>query len=264
MAQATLLSLRDICRSFGGIQALDNVSLEIAKGDIIGLVGDNGAGKSTLIKILAGAHDPTSGDVILEGRPQKLSPPAEAQRLGIETVYQDLSLIGTFTAAENFFLGRELALGRGPALLRLIRRKSMGDTAVKGLDELHIDIPGVRSKTVERMSGGQRQLVAIARGAFWGHKLLLLDEPTAALGVRESREVLELIKRLTAKGLTIVMVTHNLDHLWQVCNRVVVMRRGRKAADLLSSGTNMEEVVAYITGAKAPMQTRSPIGEASA
>ena len=263
MAQATLLSLRDICRSFGGIQALDNVSLEIAKGDIIGLVGDNGAGKSTLIKILAGAHDPTSGDVILEGRPQKLSPPAEAQRLGIETVYQDLSLIGTFTAAENFFLGRELALGRGPALLRWIRRKSMGDTAVKGLDELHIDIPGVRSKTVERMSGGQRQLVAIARGAFWGHKLLLLDEPTAALGVRESREVLELIKRLTAKGLTIVMVTHNLDHLWQVCNRVVVMRRGRKAADLLSSGTSMEEVVAYITGAKAP-QTRSPNGEASA
>ena len=263
MAQATLLSLRDICRSFGGIQALDNVSFEIAKGDIIGLVGDNGAGKSTLIKILAGAHDPTSGDVILEGRSQKLSPPAEAQRLGIETVYQDLSLIGTFTAAENFFLGRELALGRGPALLRWIRRKSMGDTAVKGLDELHIDIPGVRSKTVERMSGGQRQLVAIARGAFWGHKLLLLDEPTAALGVRESREVLELIKRLTAKGLTIVMVTHNLDHLWQVCNRVVVMRRGRKAADLLSSGTSMEEVVAYITGAKAP-QTRSPNGEASA
>ena len=263
MGQASLLSLRHICRSFGGIQALDNVSLEIAKGDIIGLVGDNGAGKSTLIKILAGAHDPTSGDVILEGRPQKLSPPAEAQRLGIETVYQDLSLIGTFTAAENFFLGRELALGRGPALLRWIRRKSMGDTAVKGLDELHIDIPGVRSKTVERMSGGQRQLVAIARGAFWGHKLLLLDEPTAALGVRESREVLELIKRLTAKGLTIVMVTHNLDHLWQVCNRVVVMRRGRKAADLLSSGTSMEEVVAYITGAKAP-QTRSPNGEASA
>ena len=249
----TLLSLRNICRSFGGIQALDTVSLDIAKGDIIGLVGDNGAGKSTLIKILAGAHDPSSGDVILEGRPQKLSPPAEAQRLGIETVYQDLSLIGTFTAAENFFLGRELALGRGPALLRWIRHKSMGDTAMRGLEELHIDIPGIRSKTVERMSGGQRQLVAIARGAFWGHKLLLLDEPTAALGVRESREVLELIKRLTAKGLTIVMVTHNLDHLWQVCNRVVVMRRGRKAADLLSSAANMEEVVAYITGAREAM-----------
>ncbi|RJT34268.1 sugar ABC transporter ATP-binding protein [Mesorhizobium waimense] len=264
MGQATLLSLRHICRSFGGIQALDNVSLDIARGDIIGLVGDNGAGKSTLIKILAGAHDPTSGEVILEGRPQKLSPPAEAQRLGIETVYQDLSLIGTFTAAENFFLGRELALGRGPALLRWIRRKSMGDTAIRGLEQLNIDIPGVRSKPVDRMSGGQRQLVAIARGAFWGHKLLLLDEPTAALGVRESREVLDLIRRLGAQGLTIVMVTHNLDHLWQVCNRVVVMRRGRKAADLASAATNMEDMVAYITGAREAMTPRSAIAEAGA
>ncbi|MCV3210285.1 ATP-binding cassette domain-containing protein [Mesorhizobium sp. YC-39] len=259
-----LLSLRHICRSFGGIQALDNVSLDVAKGDIVGLVGDNGAGKSTLIKILAGAHDPTSGEVVLEGQPRRLSPPAEAQRLGIETVYQDLSLIGTFTAAENFFLGRELALGRGPALLRWIRLKSMGDTAMRGLEELNIDIPGVRSKTVERMSGGQRQLVAIARGAFWGHKLLLLDEPTAALGVRESREVLDLIRRLGAKGLTIVMVTHNLDHLWQVCNRVVVMRRGRKAADLPSAATNMEEVVAYITGAKEAMPSLAATLEAGA
>ena len=257
MAEATLLSLRRICRSFGGIQALDDVSLEIGKGDIIGLVGDNGAGKSTLIKILAGAHDPTSGEVILEGQARKLSPPAEAQRLGIETVYQDLSLIGTFTAAENFFLGREIALGRGPALLRWIRRKSMGDIATHGLEQLNIDIPGVRSRPVDRMSGGQRQLVAIARGAFWGHKLLLLDEPTAALGVRESREVLDLIRRLGAQGMTIVMVTHNLDHLWQVCNRVVVMRRGRKVADLLSSGTNMEEVVSYITGARAAAETRA-------
>jgi ABC-type sugar transport system ATPase subunit len=257
MAHETLLSLHRICRSFGGIQALDNVSLEIGKGDIVGLVGDNGAGKSTLIKILAGAHDPTSGEVILEGQPKKLSPPAEAQRLGIETVYQDLSLIGAFTAAENFFLGREIALGRGPALLRWMRRRAMGDTALRGLEQLNIDIPGVRSKPVDRMSGGQRQLVAIARGAFWGHKLLLLDEPTAALGVRESREVLDLIRRLAAKGLTIVMVTHNLDHLWQVCNRVVVMRRGRKAADLLSSSTNMEEVVAYITGAKGASPVRA-------
>jgi ABC-type sugar transport system ATPase subunit len=126
----------------------------------------------------------------------------------------------------------------------------MQEVAARRLEELHIDIPGVRTKTVERMSGGQRQLVAIARGAFWGHKLLLLDEPTAALGVRESREVLELIRRLSAKGLTIVMVTHNLEHLWQVCNRVVVMRRGRKVADLPSAGTDLEEVVALITGAK--------------
>ncbi|MDO8360479.1 MAG: ATP-binding cassette domain-containing protein [Devosia sp.] len=245
-----MLSLRNISKSFGGIRAVDDVSLDLMRGDIIGLVGDNGAGKSTLIKILAGAHDPTSGTIALEGKTQTLSPPAQAQRLGIETVYQDLSLIGSFTAAENFFLGRELALGAGPALFRLIRRRTMAATAVERLEQLHIDIPGIRSKTVDRMSGGQRQLVAIARGAFWGHKLLLLDEPTAALGVRESREVLDLIKRLSARGLTIIMVTHNLEHLWQVCNRVVVMRRGRKAADLTSAGTNLEEVVALITGAK--------------
>jgi ABC-type sugar transport system ATPase subunit len=129
---------------------------------------------------------------------------------------------------------------------------SMADATVRGLQELKIDIPGVRGRPVERMSGGQRQLVAIARAALWGGKLLLLDEPTAALGVRESREVLELIGRLSARGLTIVMVTHNLKHFWQVCTRVVVMRRGRKVADMRSKETTMDEVVAYITGAKEP------------
>ena len=246
----SLLSLNRISKHFGGIHALDGVSLDLAQGDIVGLVGDNGAGKSTLIKILAGVYAPTAGDIALDGVRQTLTPPAQAQRLGIETVYQDLSLIGAFSAAENFFLGRELAHGKGPNLMRLIRRRAMADVAIKGLKDLNIDIPGVRSRPVDRMSGGQRQLVAIARGAFWGSKLLLLDEPTAALGVRESGEVLELIRRLSARGLTILMVTHNLEHLWQVCNRVVVMRRGRKVADLPSAATDLQEIVAYITGAR--------------
>ena len=193
---AMLLSLRHICRSFGGIQALDNVSLDIARGDIVGLVGDNGAGKSTLIKILAGSHDPTSGEVVLEGRPQRLSPPAEAKRLGIETVYQDLSLIGTFTAAENFFLGREIALGRGPALLRWIRRKSMSDTAMRGLEELHIDIPAIRSKPVDRMSGGQRQRVAIARALSNEPLVVFADEPTGNLDSAATLDVLRLFDSL--------------------------------------------------------------------
>jgi ABC-type sugar transport system ATPase subunit len=261
---APLLRLRQISKSFGGIHALGGVSLDLNSGDVIGLVGDNGAGKSTLIKILSGAHDPTSGEIELEGRKTTLSPPAEAQRMGIETVYQDLSLISSFNATENFFLGREIALGAGLALFRFIRRKAMADIAIRRLEELHIDIPGIRSKPVERMSGGQRQLVAIARGAFWGSKLLLLDEPTAALGVRESREVLDLIGRLSRQGLTIIMVTHNLEHLWQVCNRVVVMRRGRKAADMASSDTNMEDVVAYITGARERTWTSTaPAGQDS-
>jgi ABC-type sugar transport system ATPase subunit len=244
------LSLKSASKVFGGIQALEDVSLDLRVGDVVGLVGDNGAGKSTLIKILSGAHEPTFGEIELEGKVTTLSPPVHAQRLGVETVYQDLSLIGAFTAAENVYLGRELSWGRGPGLFKLIRGKSMADETARRLRELQIDIPEVRTRPVDRMSGGQRQLVAIARGAFWGGRLLLLDEPTAALGVRESREVLGLIKRLSGRGLTILMVTHNLEHLWQVCSRVVVMRRGRKVADMVSHETNMEEVVAYITGAK--------------
>jgi ABC-type sugar transport system ATPase subunit len=254
-AATPLVSLRNIVKTFGAIHALRDLSLDMERGDVVGLVGDNGAGKSTLVKILSGAYEPTSGEVLIEGARCVVAPPAQAQRLGIETVYQDLALIGSFTAAENFFLGRELAVGKGPGLFRFMRRSAMADAASRGLEELHIDIPGVRTQPVDRMSGGQRQLAAISRGAFWGSKLLLLDEPTAALGVRESREVLSLIGRLSARGLTILMVTHNLEHLWSVCNRVVVMRRGAKVADMASGGTTMDEVVAYITGAKA---ARSP------
>jgi ABC-type sugar transport system ATPase subunit len=245
-----LVSLQHITKTFGGVHALQDVSLDLDRGDIIGLVGDNGAGKSTLVKILSGVYAPSSGSILVDGEPQTLTPPAQAQRLGIETVYQDLALIGSFTVAENFFLGRETARGKGPGLFRWINKRAMSQTAARGLDELNISIPRVRTLPVDRMSGGQRQLAAIARGAFWGSKLLLLDEPTAALGVRESGEVLDLIRRLSDRGLTILMVTHNLEHLWSVCNRVVVMRRGSKAADLPSAGTSMDEVVAYITGAR--------------
>jgi ABC-type sugar transport system ATPase subunit len=244
--------LNSVSKAFGGIHALENVTLDLYAADVVGLVGDNGAGKSTLIKIFSGAYEPTPGQVELEGTIARLSPPVAAQRMGVETVYQDLSLISVFTAAENVFLGRELSLGNGPLVFRLMRRKAMADAAVRGLEELKIEIPGVRGRPVERMSGGQRQFVAIARAAFWGGKLLLLDESTAALGVRESREVLELIGRLSVRGLTIVMVPHNLERLWRACTSVVVMRRGRNVADMRSVETTMNEVVAYVTGAKEP------------
>jgi ABC-type sugar transport system ATPase subunit len=257
-AKPALVSLRNIVKTFGAIQALRNLSLDLRHGDVVGLVGDNGAGKSTLVKILSGAYEPTSGEILIDGAPCVVAPPAQAQRLGIETVYQDLALIGSFTTAENFFLGRELARGKGPGLFRFMRRAAMADAAARGLEELHIDIPRVRTQPVDRMSGGQRQLAAIARGAFWGSKLLLLDEPTAALGLRESREVLSLISRLSARGVTILMVTHNLEHLWSVCNRVVVMRRGAKAADVASAETSMDEVVAYITGARGERSPTTP------
>jgi len=257
-AATSLVNLRNIVKSFGAIQALKDLSLDLRSGDVVGLVGDNGAGKSTLVKILSGAYEPTSGEILFEGAHCIVAPPAQAQRLGIETVYQDLALIGGFTAAENFFLGRELAWGKGPGLFRFMRRAAMADAAARGLEELHIAIPQVRTQLVDRMSGGQRQLAAIARGAFWGSKLLLLDEPTAALGVRESKEVLNLISRLSARGVTILMVTHNLEHLWSVCNRVVVLRRGAKAADVASRETTMDEVVAYITGAKSARGLSTP------
>ena len=247
---APLLRLQDVSKSFGAIQALKPLTLDLNQRDVVGLVGDNGAGKSTLIKILAGAHEPTSGRILIDGAPTTVAPPSQAQRLGIETVYQDLALIGAFTIGENFFLGREMAWGRGPGLLRFMRKAAMTRAAIRGLEELHIEIPRARTQPVDRMSGGQRQLAAIARGAFWGSKLLLLDEPTAALGVRESREVIALISTLSKRGVTILMVTHNLEHLWAVCNRVVVMRRGAKVADIASGNTSMDEVVAYITGAK--------------
>ena len=259
-----LVRLRHVTKSFGAIQALQDLTLDLRRGDVVGLVGDNGAGKSTLVKILSGAHEPTSGEILLDGVPHTLAPPAEAQRLGIETVYQDLALIGSFTAAENFFLGRGMGWGGGPALFRFMRRAAMADAAMRGLETLHIAIPQARTLPVDRMSGGQREIAAIARAAFWGSKLLLLDEPTAALGVRESREVLDLIGRLSQRGLTIVMVTHNLEHLWSVCNRVVVLRRGAKVADLVSRNTVMDEVVAYITGARGERVAAVPdLGAAS-
>lgn len=253
MTPSPLLRLIDVTRTFGGLLALDRVSLDVDAGDVLALVGDNGAGKSTLVKTIAGAQRPTSGELLLDGEVVDIASPTHAQRLGIETVYQDLALVGSFTVAENFFLGRERARGRGPGLTRFLRRREMIAAAAHGLEELHISIPGLRTAPVERMSGGQRQAVAIARGAFWGRRMLLLDEPTAALGVQESEQVLGLIRNLSARGLTIVMVTHNLEHLWKVCNRVVVMRRGRKVADLSVGETDPEHVVGCITGARVPV-----------
>ena len=177
--------LNSVSKTFGGIHALENVSLDLYATDVVGLVGDNGAGKSTLVKILSGAYEPTVGQLELEGAVARFAPPIEAQRMGVETVYQDLSLISGFTAAENVFLGRELSLGKGPLMLRLMRRRAMAEATLRGLQELKIDIPLLRGRPVERMSGGQRQLVAIARAAFWAGNPAS-DEPTAALRVRES------------------------------------------------------------------------------
>ena len=250
-----LLEFRNIHKWFGGLHALDDISFTIRPGEAVGLVGDNGAGKSTLLKTISGVHEPEEGEILVEDRPVNFTSPAGARRAGIETAYQDLALVGRFTIWENFFLGRELRR------FGLLRKKEMARLTDEALARLDVRVP-FKNRKVSKMSGGQRQAVAIARGAYWAKKLLLLDEPTAALGVRESAEVLQLLDGLKAQGLTMVLVTHNIDHLWHVCDRILVMRRGRLVADLMKKDVTPREVVAHITGATEATISASSSAEA--
>ncbi len=238
----TVLEVANLHKWFGGLHALDDVSFSVRRGESVGLVGDNGAGKSTLLKTLSGVHEPTEGRIVLEGSEVKLGSPTVARSHGVETVYQDLALIGRFTIAENFFLGRELRR------FGLLRKRAMRHATDEALRALDVRVP-FANRRVSKMSGGQRQAVAIARGAYWGRKMLLLDEPTAALGVRESGEVLRLLDSLKEGGITTILVTHNIDHLWHVCDRILVLRRGRLVADVAKSEVTPAEVVGHITGA---------------
>lgn len=247
-SEPPLLRVEGIHKWFGGVHALDDVGLDVRAGETVGLVGDNGAGKSTLLKILSGVQQPSHGQIYVAGALATLANPAAARELGIETVYQDLALIGRFTIAENFFLGRELEHRGLLRPMHLLRKRAMARAADEALSRLNIRVPGA-NRTVVRMSGGQRQAVALTRGVYWGRSMLLLDEPTAALGVREAAEVLRLLRDLHTQRLATVLVTHNLDHLWAVCTRVVVLRRGRKVADVAINATTPSEVVAHITGA---------------
>jgi ABC-type sugar transport system ATPase subunit len=239
---ADMLEVSGVHKWFGGLHALDGISFTIRQGEAVGLVGDNGAGKSTLLKTISGVHEPSEGTIALEGKQLTLDSPAVARKHGIETVYQDLALIGRFNIWENFFLGRELRR------FGLLRKREMARLTDEALARLDVRVP-FRNRKVSKMSGGQRQAVAIARGAYWGRSMLLLDEPTAALGVRESAEVLQLLSGLKTQGLTMVLVTHNIDHLWHVCDRILVLRRGRLVADLAKADVTPAEVVAHITGA---------------
>lgn len=250
-----MLELSGIHKWFGGLHALDGIGFTIRRGEAVGLVGDNGAGKSTLLKTISGVHDPSEGTIALEGKQVTLDSPQDARRHGVETVYQDLALIGRFNISENFFLGREL---RRFGLLRKREMRRLTDEALARLD---VRVP-FQNRKVSKMSGGQRQAVAIARGAYWGRSMLLLDEPTAALGVRESAEVLQMLDGLKASGLTMVLVTHNIDHLWHVCDRILVLRRGRLVADLAKADVTPAEVVAHITGATEATITASTSAEA--
>ncbi|WP_119393013.1 ATP-binding cassette domain-containing protein [Taklimakanibacter lacteus] len=240
-----ILSLSGISKNFGAIQALDGVSLELNSGEVLGLMGDNGAGKSTLVKIIAGNFKPTRGTITIDGQEVELHRPVDARNQGVEIVYQDLALCDNLSAAVNVFLGRELTKGVGP--FKVMDYAAMNARA----GELFRDL---RSETrprdmVRAMSGGQRQAVAIARTRLAQAKILLMDEPTAAISVRQVAEVLNLIRELKRQNLAVILISHRMPDVFAVADRIAVLRRGRKVADRPTASTSPEEITGLITGA---------------
>ncbi|MEU9823234.1 ATP-binding cassette domain-containing protein [Pseudonocardia alni] len=235
-------------RSFASVQALDGADFEVAAGEVVALIGDNGAGKSTLVKILSGSDRPDSGRILLDGEEVTLAGPAAAQQLGIETVYQDLALAPHLNAVENVYLGREIMrpglLGR----LGMMDVKRMTEASRAGFDDLGATVRDLVGE-VGRMSGGQKQSIAVARSAMWADKVIFLDEPTAALGVVQTKGVLDLIRRVRDSGVGVVFISHSMPHVMEVSDRVQVMRRGRRVAAYRTADTDMTQLVAAMTGA---------------
>jgi simple sugar transport system ATP-binding protein len=240
-----VLKLEGISKHFGAIQALSNISLSLDTGEVLGLMGDNGAGKSTLVKIIAGNYPPSSGRIFISGEQKSFHRPIEARESGIEIVYQDLALCDNLTAATNVFLGRELTRSFGP--LKIMDYASMNNIAAKLFRELKSE---TRPKDVVRdMSGGQRQAVAIARTRLAAARLVLMDEPTAAISVRQVAEVLNLIRELKQQGISVILISHRMPDVFAVADRITVLRRGMKVADRPTPLTSPEEITGLITGA---------------
>ena len=240
-----LLEIRNVSKSFGAIHAVNDISWSIEPGEVVGLMGDNGAGKSTLVKLIAGNFPPTDGEVLVDGEVCHFHKPIEARAKGIEVVYQDLALADNLTAAENVFLGREQNKGFWP--FRVLNKQAMIDRSAKLFDELKSE---TRPRDlVKKMSGGQRQAVAIARTRLSNAKLVLMDEPTAAISVRQVAEVLELIRRLKHQDVAVILISHRMPDVFAVSDRIIVMRRGAKVADKATVSTSPEEITGLITGA---------------
>ncbi|HET6621824.1 MAG TPA: ATP-binding cassette domain-containing protein [Dongiaceae bacterium] len=245
MTEAPLLRLEEITKNFGAIQALRGISFEIARGEVVALLGDNGAGKSTLVKIISGGLQQSSGRVVFEGEERKFASPAEAKAAGIETVYQDLSLCTNVDVVANFFMGREIVKRRFG--IPILQEAEMEAAVAKAMANAGTWIPSLRTN-VEHLSGGQRQAIELNRFVHWGGKLVLLDEPFAALGVEQTRRGLEMIKRIAAQGIGVVVITHIMAQAFQVADRIVVIRQGRVAGDAKRSATSPDEIVQMITG----------------
>ncbi|MDX6597700.1 MAG: simple sugar transport system ATP-binding protein [Gaiellales bacterium] len=245
---AALLEVRGVSKAYGHLQALIDVSMHLHAGEIVALVGDNGAGKSTLVKMIAGAHRPDQGAILVSGEEVEFRTPLDAREQGIETVYQDLALAPDLSVWANLFLGREQYV-RGPGrIVGWMNTRSMRQHARAELARLQIPIPDV-DVPVDELSGGQRQAVAVARGIAWGRRLVMLDEPTASLGVEEQENVALLVRRLAEDQLAVLLVSHNLAQVFELAQRVVVLRRGRRVAVRPIEKTTREEIVGLITGA---------------
>ena len=237
-----LLQLRDISKAFGSVQALSDVDLEVRNGEVMALVGDNGAGKSTLIKCIAGIHGYDSGEIFYDGKPVHIHSPKDAAKLGIEVVYQDLALCDNLDVVQNMFLGRELH-----DWLYRLKEPAMEQRTVETLSSLAVTTIRSIRQPVASLSGGQRQSVAVAKSVQWNSRLVILDEPTAALGVAQTRQVLELVKRLAANGLAVVLISHNLQDIFEVATRITVLRLGRDVGVYERDKTTEDEVVHAIT-----------------
>jgi fructose transport system ATP-binding protein len=252
MANEPLLSARGLVKRYGRVTALDQADFDLYPGEILAVIGDNGAGKSSLIKAISGAITPDEGEITLEGKPVHFKSPMEAREAGIETVYQNLALSPALSIADNMFLGREI---RKPGVLgnwfRMLDRPAMEKRARAKLTELGLMTIQNINQAVETLSGGQRQGVAVARAAAFGSKVVIMDEPTAALGVKESRKVLELILDVRSRGLPIVLISHNMPHVFEVADRIHIHRLGRRLTVINPKEYTMSDAVAFMTGAKA-------------
>ena len=250
--QAIVMKATGLVKRYGQVTALDGADFELRAGEILAVIGDNGAGKSSLIKCLSGATVPDEGSIQLDGQAIRFRTPIDARRVGIETVYQDLAVAPAMTIAENLFLGRELRRpGFLGGVLRMLDKKKMLAQSIERMNELKV---GIRSMTqaVETLSGGQRQCVAVARAAAFAEHVVILDEPTAALGVKEGNMVLELIRRVRNKGLPVILISHNMPHVFEIADRIHVARLGRRAAVLNPKKISMSDTVAVMTGAMRP------------
>jgi len=244
-----VLDAQHIRKSFGNVQALKDASFTMQPGEVTALIGDNGAGKSTLVRCICGIHAPDAGTVHVQGEAVRFSNPEQARDAGIETVHQNLALVEDLTVWQNLFLTREETRGFGP--IQLMNRRSMASRATDMVSTLAINVPSVKSR-VRRLSGGQRQAVAIARAAGWGSSIVIMDEPTAALGVQETAKVEELIHDLKSRGISIMLISHNFDQVLRLADAVTVMRAGRTVATRRGTDTHGDELVGLVTGAVAP------------